>query len=97
MVAMNEHDVDTVLSLLADNAVVESDWDATTLTDPPARTEFERILGSTYDSDTCIEVEPDAVRLPVLGHQSPEPPPSGSHLPPVNRFEFTIGPTGSST
>ena len=90
MVAMNEHDVDTVLSLLADDAVVESDWDQTNLGDLPARIEFERILGSTYDSDTCIEVEPGAVHCPYSGTNHLSRALGVAPSAPVNRIEFTI-------
>ena len=94
MVAMNEHDVDTVLSLLADDAVVESDWDATTLVDLPARLEYERILGSTYDSDACIEVEPGALHCPYTGTNHLSRALGVAPFGPVNRFEFTIGSDG---
>ena len=89
MVAINEHDVDTVLSMLADDAVVESDWDATTLTDLPARIEFERIIGMTYHWDACIEDAPGQVRCPYQGsnHLSRA---LGVGLSGANRFEFTI-------
>jgi hypothetical protein len=89
MFAMNEHDVDTVLSLLADDAVVESDWDQTNLGELPARIEFERIIGMTYHWDACSEDASGQVRCPYQGsdHLSRA---LGVGLSGANRFEFTI-------
>ncbi len=48
----------------------ESDWDETNLGELPARIEFERILGPTYESDTCVEVEPCVVHCPYSGRMT---------------------------
>jgi hypothetical protein len=59
--ALDEHDAEAFRDLLAEDVTISGDWDLT-LDNVETMLEFDRVVGFSYDVDTCTEASPSLAR-----------------------------------